>query len=97
MAWPIDYAELSKNSARCALPAIIFATRQKPALKVKYKRMRANGTHPKLAMIALMGKLLLFTDTLVTEDREWKESEPDQSGTSVDGFGLLIDMRHSGA
>lgn len=54
------------------LPAIV-ATQYNPDLKAQYERMKANGKPSKVAITAIMRKLLILANTLVKEDREWDE------------------------
>lgn len=55
------------------MPALV-AIRYNPDLKVQYDRMKAAGKPSKVALIAVMRKLLILANTLVKEDREWSES-----------------------
>ncbi len=54
------------------LPAIV-ATQYNPDLKAQYERMKAAGKPSKVAITAIMRKLLILANTLVKEDREWVE------------------------
>lgn len=54
------------------LPAIV-ATHYNPDLKEQYPRMKAAGKPSKVAITAVMRKLLILANTLVKEDREWEE------------------------
>jgi transposase len=59
-------------SARCALyMAAISAIRCNPALKPFYLRLRSEGKPAKLAIVAVMRKLIIIANTLLTEDRAW--------------------------
>ena len=55
------------------LPALV-ATRYNPDLKAQYDRMKAHGKPSKVAITAIMRKLLILANTRVKEDREWVES-----------------------
>jgi transposase len=54
------------------MPALV-AIRFNPDLKAQYDKMKAAGKPPKVAIIAVMRKLLILANTLVREDREWSE------------------------
>lgn len=54
------------------LPAIV-ATQHNPDIKAQYERMKAAGKPSKVAITAIMRKLLILANTLVKEDREWVE------------------------
>ena len=54
------------------MPTIV-ASRYNPDLKAQYERMKAAGKPPKVALTAIMRKLLILANTLVKEDREWVE------------------------
>ena len=59
-------------SARCALyMAAISAIRCNPALRPFYLRLRGEGKPAKLAIVAVMRKLAIIANTLITEDRAW--------------------------
>jgi len=53
------------------MPAIV-AARYNPDLKAQYQRMRSDGKPPKVALTAIMRKLLILANTLVKENREWE-------------------------
>lgn len=52
------------------MPALV-ALRFNPDLKAQYDRMKADGKPSKVAIIAVMRKLLILANTLVKDDREW--------------------------
>jgi transposase len=54
------------------MPALV-AIRFNPDLKAQYDRMRAAGKPAKVAITAVMRKLIIPANTLVREDREWEE------------------------
>jgi transposase len=54
------------------MPALV-AIRHNPDLKAQYDRMKAAGKPTKVALIAIMRKLLILANRLVKEDREWHE------------------------
>ena len=43
-----------------------------PALKAFYDRLLADGKKPKVALIAVMRKLVILANTLVCENRTWE-------------------------
>jgi transposase len=53
------------------LPVVGAATRGNPVLKAYYKRLRANGKEPKVALIACMRKLIVILNTMVTRGELW--------------------------
>lgn len=52
------------------MPALV-AMKRNPDLAAKYRAMRAAGKPHKLALAALMRKLIILANTLVTDDRPW--------------------------
>jgi transposase len=52
--------------------AAIAAARCNPDLAAFYKRLRDAGKKPKIALVAVMRKLVILANTLVTEDRLWQ-------------------------
>jgi transposase len=51
--------------------ASISAARCNPDLKAFYARLRATGKPAKLALTAVMRKLVILANTLIREDRHW--------------------------
>ena len=47
------------------------AARHNPDLKAVYDRLIANGKQAKVAITAVMRKLLILANTLVRDDRLW--------------------------
>ena len=59
-------------SARCALyMAAITAIRCNEPLKSYYRRLRSDGKKPKVAIVAVMRKLIILANTLLAENRPW--------------------------
>lgn len=56
--------------------AAITAIRCNPDLKAFYQRLRENGKKPKLALTAVMRKLVILANTLVKENRKWSPVAP---------------------
>ena len=54
------------------MPALV-AIRHNPDLRAQYDRMKKAGKPSKVALTAVMRKLLILANTLVKEDREWRE------------------------
>lgn len=52
--------------------AAVSAARSNPALKAFYDRLLAKGKKPKVALTAVMRKLVILANTLVHEDRPWE-------------------------
>jgi transposase len=57
------------------LPAL-SAARCNPDLKAVYDRLRAKGKPFKVALAAVMRKLLLLANSLIREDRTWTHAKP---------------------
>ena len=53
------------------MPALV-ATRFNPELSSKYQALIAAGKPPKLAITAVMRKLLLLANALLRDNRTWK-------------------------
>lgn len=56
--------------------AAVAAARCNPELATFYKRLRDNGKAAKVALTALMRKLVVLANTLVREDRLWQPMRP---------------------
>ena len=52
--------------------AALTATRYNPQLAQTYKRLRADGKKAKVAITAIMRKLVVLANTLIAEDRPWR-------------------------
>jgi len=57
------------------MPAIV-AMRFNPDLKAKYQKLKAAGKAPKLAITAIMRKLVLLANALLRDGRKWTPSLP---------------------
>ena len=55
------------------LPAVV-ATRFNPDMKVRYQHLIANGKCKKLAITAVMRKMLVMANALVRDGRKWTET-----------------------
>jgi transposase len=55
------------------MPALV-AMRHNPDLKAKYTTLIAAGKPAKVALVALMRKLIILVNTLIREDRIWQEN-----------------------
>ena len=51
--------------------AALSAARANPSLKAFYQRLRADGKKPKVALTAVIRKLIILANTLIKEDRQW--------------------------
>jgi transposase len=56
--------------------AALTAARHDPDLSAFYKRLRDAGKKPKVALVAVMRKLVVLANTLITEDRLWQPKRP---------------------
>jgi transposase len=54
----------------------VVATRFNPALSNFYKRLRANGSAAKVALIAVARKLVILANTLIAQNRTWQKNPP---------------------
>jgi transposase len=52
------------------MPALV-AVRFNAAMKAKYQALRAAGKPPKLALTAIMRKLLILANALLRDGRTW--------------------------
>jgi len=59
------------HARRALYWAALAAARHNPDLKAFYTRLREAGKKPKLALTALMRKLVVLANTLLKEDRLW--------------------------
>ena len=57
---------------RALYMAALSATRCNPDLKAVYDRLRAAGKKPKVALVAVMRKLVILANALVTQNRLWE-------------------------
>lgn len=57
------------------MPALV-ASRHNPDLKAQYDKLCQAGKPPKLAVIAVMRKLVELANTLIKADRTWQEKAP---------------------
>ena len=57
------------------MPALV-AARFNPALKATYQRLRLAGKPAKLAITALMRKLVVLADALIRDNRKWTKTAP---------------------
>jgi transposase len=57
---------------RALYMAAVSAARCNPALRAFYDRLMANGKKPKVALIAVMRKLVILANTLVCQNRTWE-------------------------
>jgi len=55
------------------MPALV-AMRHNPDLKAKYTAFIAAGKPAKVALVALMRKLIILVNTLIRDDREWQKN-----------------------
>ena len=57
------------------MPALV-AVQHNPDLKRKYEALVAKGKPPKVALTAVMRKLLILANTLVQQNRTWTVQPP---------------------
>lgn len=56
--------------------AAVAAIRCNPSLKAFYKRLTEKGKKPKVALTAVMRKLVIMANALITENRLWSPTPP---------------------
>ena len=56
--------------------AALSAIRTNPGLSAFYRRLVKSGKKPKIALTAVMRKLVVLTNTLIKEDRTWSPTPP---------------------
>ena len=56
--------------------AALVATRFNPDLKRKYQALIKNGKPPKVAITAIMRKLIILVNALIKDNRTWSETRP---------------------
>jgi transposase len=59
-----------KNRNQLYMPALV-AIRFNPPLKAKYLALRATGKSAKLAIVAIIRKLLIIANALLRDNRKW--------------------------
>ena len=75
-----------RNQVRSVLyMASLAAIRFNPPLKLFYDRLRKAGKRPKVALVAVMRKLLVILNTMICNNQLWKPMQPDDvpSGARV--------------
>lgn len=66
-----------RKSLRNALyMAALAAARFNPTLKAFYQHLREQGKRPKVALTAVMRKIIILANTLIKNDREWAPKPP---------------------
>jgi len=71
------YIQGGRFHVRTALyMAAVTASRVNPDLAAFYKRLRAKGKKAKVALTAVMRKLVILANTLITENRTWLPTAP---------------------
>ena len=56
--------------------AALAATRHNPDFRTKYQALREAGKPGKVALTAIMRKMIILANTLVKQDRVWRETAP---------------------
>lgn len=64
------------QARRALYLAALSAARHEPALAVFYRRLRTAGKKPKVALVAVMRKLVILANTLLRENRHWHPIRP---------------------
>lgn len=61
---------------KCLYMPAIVALRCNPTMKAIYTRLRDAGKPPKLAIMAIMRKLIILANALIRDDRLWTQKRP---------------------
>ena len=69
-----------------ALAAICY----NPDLRAKYRHLVAQGKPRKVAVVAVMRKLLVMANALLEQDRCWLPDRPGRSGTASAGSAPFV-------
>ena len=64
------------QTRRALYLAALSAARHEPFLATFYRRLVAAGKKPKVALVAVMRKLVILANTLLKENRPWRPIEP---------------------
>ena len=64
------------------MPALV-AIQHNPGLKRKYEALVGKGKPPKVALTAVMRKLLILANALVQQDRTWTAHAPREYSTPI--------------
>jgi transposase len=59
---------------RAIYPPAVGATRFNPDMKAKYERLISTGKCKKLAIIAVMRKLIVMANALLRDQRKWTQN-----------------------
>ena len=64
------------QARRALYLAALSAARYNPSLAIFYKRLIEAGKKPKVAIVAVMRKLIVLANTLISENRIWNPNQP---------------------
>lgn len=64
------------QARRALYLAALSAARYNPALSTFYRRLIKAGKKPKVAIVAVMRKLIVLANTLVSQNRTWSPTQP---------------------
>jgi len=64
------------------MPALA-AIRCNPDLRAKYRQLRGQGKPPKVALTAVMRKLLLLANALLEQNRSWLPDRPGRGSAAA--------------
>ena len=68
----------------------VTAMRCNPDLRAKYRQLVAQGKPAKVALVAVMRKLLVLANALLEQDRTWVPERPGQDRTPSAGDAALV-------
>jgi hypothetical protein len=74
------------------MPALV-ATRFNPDLKRVYNRLVDQGKHAKVAITAIMRKLIILANALLRDDRPWSPKPTFHNGYSRSGIDICLTLR----
>lgn len=67
----------------CLYMAALSATRYNPELRDFYQRLRARGKPGKVALVAVMRKLLIILNSIARRQTPWRDTAPRCSGAAI--------------
>lgn len=67
----------------CLYMAALSATRYNPELRDFYQRLRARGKPGKVALVAVMRKLLIILNSIARRQTPWQDTAPRCSGAAI--------------
>ena len=76
MALPPELANTLELKVAFSVSGVVCAIRCNPALKAVYRRLKADGKKPEVALVAVMRKLINLLNALLRDDRQQTPEPP---------------------